>query len=159
MTRRAKLQALVAAADGRLVAHFAETRRALQELARELGRSIQVTLADSLVDPPAPDRQLRVLVAERHPLREHDERVAAWADAAAGSIAFHVCLEDPLIAAFIGDTEASLFGKLGLAPDEPIENALVSRAIERAQARVRNRAPNDLPADSAEGWMRANGLR
>jgi preprotein translocase subunit SecA len=158
MTRRAKLEALVSAGEVRIVAHFAETRRALQDLARERGRTIQVVLSAGLVPPPGPDPSLRVVVAERHLLREHDDRVAAWADAAAGSLGFYLSFDDPVIAAFVDEEAKALFQRLGLGPDEPIESALVARAIQGAQARVRKAAASDLPADSAEGWMRANGL-
>jgi preprotein translocase subunit SecA len=148
----------VSADDVRIVAHFAETRRALQDLARERGRTLQVVLSAGLVPPPAPEPALRVVVAERHLLREHDDRVAAWADAAAGSLGFYISFDDPVIASFLDDEAKALFQKLGLGPDEPIESALVGRAIERAQDRIRKAVANDLPADSAEGWMRANGL-
>jgi hypothetical protein len=157
LTREAKLQALVAA-GGRVVARFPETRRALEALARARGATTEVVLAGNLVDPASRDATLAVVVAERHPLREHDERVVAWADAAAGSVVFHVSLEDPPISSFVGDSVRPLLERLGASPEAPLEHALVSRSIEKAQERVKREARVDLPADSAEGWMRAAGL-
>jgi preprotein translocase subunit SecA len=159
ISRRAKLEALLEEPDARIVAHFAESARALEALARERGRALDVRLADRLgTPPPSRNQQLRVVVAERHPLREHDERVAAWADAAAGSVVFHVSLEDPLLAAFASDSLKPLLERLGLTPDAPVEHGIVSRSIRRAQEQIRKRCTSDLPANSAESWMQANGL-
>jgi hypothetical protein len=157
-TREAKLRALLTS-GARIVAHFPETRRALQSLARAADRPIEVDLAGNLTAPESRDAGLEIVVAERHPLREHDERVVAWADAAAGSIVFHVSLEDPPLSSFVGDSLRPLLDRLGASPDAPLEHALISRSIEKAQERVKREARVDLPADTAEGWMRAAGLQ
>ena len=158
MTREAKLRAVVAASGARVVVHFSETRRALQALARQRGSPLEVALATGLPNLPSRDPELRVLVAERHPLREHDERIAAWADATAGRIVFHLALDEAPLSLFAGDGLRSVLDKLGASADEPLVNAMVSRSIERAQQRVKKKATGDLPADSAAGWMRANGF-
>jgi hypothetical protein len=160
LTRDAKLRGLLAAAaqGARVIAHFSDTRRALQALAREHAQSLEVTLAAGLAPPPSPNPELSVVVAERHPLREHDERLTAWADAAAGRIGFHVSLEDPLLAVFVGESLRPMLEKLGMTADAPLENGMVSRGIEGAQERVKRQAKADLPADSAEAWLRANGF-
>ena len=157
-TSEARLRAVLATPGARLVAHFDETRRALQALAREGGPPVDVALAAGLVPPPERDPGLLVVVAERHPLREHDERVAEWADAAAGRIAFHVSLEDAPIALFAGERFRGVLERLGLAPDTPIRSRLVSRAIEGAQDRIRREATGDMPSASSAGWLQANGF-
>lgn len=160
LTRDAKLSGLLAAAaqGASVIAHFPETRRTLQALARERGQGLEVRLAAGLAPPLSPKPELLVVVAERHPLREHDQRVAAWADAAAGRIGFHVSLEDPLLAVFVGEQLRPLLEKLGMTADAPLESGMVSRSIEKAQERVKRQATTDLPADSAEGWLQANGI-
>jgi len=159
MTREAKYRAIVAAEGARVVVHFAETRRALQALAREQGRSLDVTLSDGLAAAgaaPAPNATLRVLVAERHPLREHDERVASWADSSAASIVFHVSLDDAVLSLFVTDSLRAILDKLGATPDAPLESGMVSRSIEKAQGKIKKKARGDLPADSPAAWMQAN---
>jgi len=158
LTHEAKLWGVLAVSDARIVVHFAETRRALQSLAHREGATVEIALAEELVRPPQPDPTLVVVVAERHPLREHDQRVVAWADSAAGRIAFHVSLEDPLLALFVGDSLRAMLDQLGLTPGTPLQSALVSRSIEKAQARVASRAQADVPSDSAAGWLQANGI-
>lgn len=157
-TSEARLRAVLATPGARLVAHFEETRRALQALARGGGRPVDVALVAGLVPPPERDPGLLVVVAERHPLREHDERVAEWADAAAGRVAFHLSLEDPLVALFAGERLRGVLERLGLTPDMPIRSRLVSRAIEQAQDRIRKHATGDLPSASSAGWLQANGF-
>jgi hypothetical protein len=158
LTREAKLRGVLAVPGARLVAHFADTRRALLSLAHQEGRPVEVLLARQLSVPSRDDRQLRVVVAERHPLREQDERVVAWADAAAGRIVFHVSLEDPAVALFVGDTVRGVLDRLGMTAEVPLQSRFLSRSIAGAQARVRKRAPDDVPADSAEAWLQANGV-
>jgi hypothetical protein len=159
LTREARLRGLLAVPGARVVAHFGETRRALQALAHREGGAVEVVLAEQLIDPPQRDPELTVVVAERHPLRAHDERVAAWADAAAGRLVFHVSLEDPAVALFVGDSVRSVLDRLGMTADTPLQSPLVSRSIASAQAKVRERATGDLPSDSAEGWLQVNGFR
>ncbi len=156
MTRRAKMRALLAQ-PGRLVAHFPATRRDLQSLARQEGRHVSVELAAGLVEAPERDAGLLVVVAERHPLREHDERVVRWADASAGAIVFHVSLDDEPLARFAAERVQGLLARLGGSPDEALESRFLSRAIENAQAKVAKAATGDQPADSAEDWLRVNG--
>lgn len=158
VTSDARLDAVLAVPGARLVAHFAETRQAIQSRARMAGRHAEVALAAGLVAPPEREAGLTVVVAERHPLREHDDRVVQWADAAAGRIVFHLSLEDPVVALFAGESLRGLLERLGLTPDAPIESRFVSRAIERGQAQIRRRATGDVPAASAAGWLQANGL-
>lgn len=158
LTDAARLRGVLAVPAATLVAHFSDTRRALQALARETGSAVEVALADALADPPERDPQRLVVVVERHPLREHDERVAAWADAGAGRIVFHVSLEDPVLATFAGSSLRGLLDRLGMPSDAPLQSPLVSRAIEGAQAKIRKRARADVPSASAAGWLQANGL-
>jgi hypothetical protein len=158
VTDEARRRGVLAVPGARLVAHFADTRHALQRLARESGRIVDVALAAGLVAPPERDPEALVVVAERHPLREHDDRVAEWADAAAGRVVFHLSLEDPVLALFAGDRLRGVLERLGLTPETPIQSRLVSRAIEQAQAKIRGRATGDVPAASAAGWLQANGL-
>jgi preprotein translocase subunit SecA len=146
VTSDARFDAVLAVPDARLVAHFAETRQAIQSRARMAGRHVEVALAAGLVAPPERDPERLVVVAERHPLREHDERVAQWADIAAGRIVFHLSLEDPIVALFAGESLRGVLERLGLTPESPIESRFVSRAIERAQAQIRSRATGDVAA-------------
>lgn len=154
----ARLRGVLASPGARIVAHFAQTRRSLLELARQQGQEVGVLLAGELPTPLQRSPALVVVVAERHPLREQDEAVARWADAAAGKVVFHVSLEDAPIAVFAGNGLRPLLERLGAPPGEPLCHPMISRAIESAQARIRKLARVPVPADSAAAWMAANGI-
>lgn len=53
-----------------------------------------------------------------------------------GSSKFYLSLEDDLMRIFGGDQIKSLMDKLKIPDDQPIENPLVSRAIEQSQVKV-----------------------
>ena len=155
MTAEAKWRALATETGVKLVAHFPASRRELQEWAKAHDRSVSVTLAGELLAPAEPDPNLRVMVIERHPLRERDDKVCEWADAAAQRITFNVSLDDALLASFAGSIR-SVLERLGGHSDEVLHNAMLSRSIAGAQEKIRSRAVHDLPADSPEAWMRTN---
>ncbi|HVS14536.1 MAG TPA: hypothetical protein VMV46_11475 [Thermoanaerobaculia bacterium] len=123
--------------------------------------SIGVSLAAMLQprEPGAagPPGTLQVMIAERHPLRARDEAVVSAASTLgpAVEVEIHLALEDALFA----DLDArlgALLERLGLEPDQPIEHAMVTSAVARAQAQIAAAASGDLPAASAEEWLRTN---
>jgi preprotein translocase subunit SecA len=53
-----------------------------------------------------------------------------------GSSRFYLALEDDLLRIFGGERISGIMSKLGMEEGEPIENALITRAIENAQSKV-----------------------
>jgi hypothetical protein len=99
-----------------------------------------------------------IIVGERHPLRSHDEAVVETAAGASGRsrVVFHLSLEDPLMQRFskawVGDT----LKRLGMGEDKSIKSKLVSRRLRMAQKKIEADSTSDLPAESAEEWLRIN---
>lgn len=81
---------------------------------------------------------LHVIGTERHESRRIDNqlrgRSARQGDP--GSTKFYLSLDDDLMRIFGGDQIKGLMDRLNLPDDQPIENALISRAIEQAQVKV-----------------------
>jgi hypothetical protein len=105
----------------------------------------------------AGDGELEVLVAERHPLRSHDDRVAAAIGRLAGRprLTFHLSLEDgPFLV--VRQRIGPLLERLGMDENEVLQQPMISKAIARAQAQMATKATGDLPADTAEEWLRLN---
>ena len=75
-----------------------------------------------------------ILVVGRNDSRAADEAILGFADALGPNahIVFHLSLDDPLLKAF-GGTLVPMLEKLGMTEDEPIEHAMVTRAIRNAQ--------------------------
>ncbi|MBI4302671.1 MAG: preprotein translocase subunit SecA [Chloroflexi bacterium] len=86
----------------------------------------------------APVGGLHVLGTERHEARRIDNQLRGRSGRQGdpGSSRFYVSLEDDLMRRFGGDRIKGFMDRFGLDEDQPIENSLVSKAIESAQTRV-----------------------
>ena len=100
--------------------------------------SVAVALSGALpVDlKPTSGASVDILVYGRNDVRAADEAVVRFADALGPNahIGFHLSLEDPLLRTLVGSLKP-LLEKLGMHEDEPISHAMVTRAIENAQAK------------------------
>jgi len=81
---------------------------------------------------------LHVIGTERHESRRIDNQLRGRSGRQGdpGSSKFYLSLEDDLMRIFGGDQIKSLMDRLKIPEDQPIENPLVSRAIEQSQVKV-----------------------
>ena len=81
---------------------------------------------------------LLVIGTERHEARRIDDQLRGRSGRQGdpGATQFFVSLEDDLMRIFGPDRIKRMMGALGIPEDEPIENKIVSRAIESAQAKI-----------------------
>ncbi|MBF0480722.1 MAG: preprotein translocase subunit SecA [Desulfovibrionaceae bacterium] len=81
---------------------------------------------------------LHILGTERHESRRIDNQLRGRSGRQGdpGSSRFYLALDDDLMRLFGSERIAGLMDKLGMEDGEPIENRMVSRAIEGAQKRV-----------------------
>jgi len=81
---------------------------------------------------------LHILGTERHEARRIDNQLRGRSGRQGdqGSSRFYLSLEDDLLRIFGSDRIQGIMGRLGMSEGEPIENRLVSRAIENAQRKV-----------------------
>jgi len=81
---------------------------------------------------------LHVIGTERHEARRIDDQLRGRSgrQGDAGSSRFFVSLEDDLMRVFGGERVKSTMNMLKVPEDQPIENKLVSKAIESAQAKI-----------------------
>ena len=110
-------------------------KEALREHLSKPG-SVTVALSGALgaeVKSPA-GNGVDILVYGRNDTRAADDAILAFADALGPNahIVFHLALDDPLLKGFT-PTLAPLLEKLGMKEEEPIVNAMVTRAIRNAQ--------------------------
>ena len=157
MSKDAKWRSLRGLSGWTFIAHFPATKREAQEFARASGFSISIRMASDLAPGigSGAEPNLRVAVLERHPLREHDDRIGAWADGTASNLVFLVSLDDALLGVFAGSIR-SVLDRLGMDPNEAIEHAVVSQSIASAQEKIRKTATGDLSAESDAQWMKVN---
>ena len=81
---------------------------------------------------------LFVLGTERHEARRIDNQLRGRAGRQGdpGATQFYLSLEDTLMRVFAPDRVKNMMGRLGILEDEPIQNMIVTRAIESAQAKI-----------------------
>ncbi len=81
---------------------------------------------------------LHILGTERHESRRIDNQLRGRSGRQGdpGSSRFYLALDDDLMRLFGSDRLKGLMDKLGMEDGEPIENRMVSKAIENAQKRV-----------------------
>jgi preprotein translocase subunit SecA len=81
---------------------------------------------------------LHVIGTERHEARRVDNQLRGRSGRQGdpGSSRFFLSLEDDLMRIFGGEQIGSLMGRFNLPEETPIENPLVSKAIEQAQVKV-----------------------
>ena len=98
------------------------------------GRGTDIKLGEGVVELGG----LHILGTERHESRRIDNQLRGRCGRLGdpGSSRFYLSLEDDLMRLFGSDRLSGLMQKLGMQEGEPIENNMVSRAIENAQKRV-----------------------
>ena len=98
------------------------------------GRGTDIKLGEGVVELGG----LHILGTERHESRRIDNQLRGRSGRQGdpGSSRFYLSLADALTRLFGSDRLSGLMQKLGMQEGEPIENNMVSRAIENAQKRV-----------------------
>ncbi|MGE4558254.1 MAG: preprotein translocase subunit SecA, partial [Desulfovibrionaceae bacterium] len=81
---------------------------------------------------------LHIIGSERHESRRIDNQLRGRSGRQGdpGSSRFYLALDDDLLRLFGSDRISTIMDKLGMAEGEPIENNLVTKAIENSQKRV-----------------------
>jgi preprotein translocase subunit SecA len=107
------------------------------------GRGVDIKLGGAMATGDEADKVkalggLFVLGTERHEARRIDNQLRGRSGRQGdpGETRFFVSLEDNLMRVFASDTIKNLMGRFGIPEDEPIENSMVTRALESAQTKI-----------------------
>jgi preprotein translocase subunit SecA len=98
------------------------------------GRGTDIVLGDGVIELGG----LHILGTERHESRRIDNQLRGRSGRQGdpGSSRFYLALADDLLRIFGGERITGIMEKLGMEDGEPIENKMISKAIENAQAKV-----------------------
>ncbi len=128
--------------EGEIVAE-AGRRGAVTIATNMAGRGVDIKLGGPEAD--AAERQaivdlggLAVFGTERHEARRIDNQLRGRSGRQGdpGTTQFFVSLEDNLMRVFASDMIKNLLGRFGIPEDEPIENRIISKALETAQTKI-----------------------
>lgn len=107
------------------------------------GRGVDIVLGGN---PPDSEDALKVknagglfvIGSERHEARRIDNQLRGRGGRQGdpGKTRFYVSLEDDLMRIFGSERIKNMMGTFGIPEDQPIENSLISRAIESAQSKI-----------------------
>lgn len=107
------------------------------------GRGVDIKLGgpNALPEQVAEVKELGglfVIGTERHEARRIDNQLRGRSGRQGdpGETQFYVSLEDQLMRVFAPDSIKTMMGRFGIPEDEPIQNAMVSRALESAQTKI-----------------------
>lgn len=123
----------------------------------------QVTLVLSALIPKVDDlpsrfidRKLAVMVVERHPLIEHDQRIHEFCKllGAPVELGYFQSFEDPIVAAELNEMTVVLMEQMGLKDHNLINSMTLTRRIDRKLKR--SRYSTDLVADNLQQWFQLN---
>ncbi|OGY23547.1 MAG: preprotein translocase subunit SecA [Candidatus Woykebacteria bacterium RBG_13_40_7b] len=98
------------------------------------GRGVDIKLGEKVVEFGG----LHIVGTERHEARRIDNQLRGRSGRQGdpGSSRFFVSLQDDIMRLFGGEQVAKMMSALKIPEDMPIENSMVSKAIENAQSRV-----------------------
>jgi preprotein translocase subunit SecA len=101
------------------------------------GRGTDIVLGEGVTDLGG----LHIIGTERHESRRIDNQLRGRSGRQGdpGSSRFYLALEDDLLRIFGGERIAGFMDRFGMEEGEPIENRLISKQIENAQAKVEAR--------------------
>ena len=119
--------------EAEIVAHAGERGR-ITIATNMAGRGTDIVLGEGVADMGG----LHILSIERHESRRIDNQLRGRSGRQGdlGSSRFYLSLEDDLLRIFGSDRISGIMDKLGMDAGEPIEHAMLSKAIENAQRKV-----------------------
>ncbi len=107
------------------------------------GRGVDIKLGGFIFDKEEYEKVkslggLCVFGTERHDARRVDNQLRGRSGRQGdpGETRFFVSLEDSLMRIFANDTVKKMMNRFGIPEDEPIENSLITRALENAQTKI-----------------------
>jgi hypothetical protein len=132
------------------VAWFEDTYNMYQSVINKgMQRKTEVVLAKTLL-PFSLDNKV-VLFLEHYPLYSKEENLIGKAKPT--KVYFINALDDALLMLFSGNI-AQTMKKMGMADNECLEHAMISRSIVNAQKKVEKEVWSDYSAKSGDDWIR-----
>jgi hypothetical protein len=99
----------------------------------------------------------KVILCDYHPLLEENAQVIEQIQDQL--VTTYASLEDPLMRLFGSERIAALMGKMDISEDEPLQNAMIDKSIQRAMEKVAKDVKQVTQNSvSQKDWIEKNGI-
>jgi hypothetical protein len=95
-----------------------------------------------------------IIFVEHYPLPQKENEL--YISLGLKEVHVYSSLDEPLFMHFGGERIIELLNKLGMKEDEPLENALITKALHNAQEKIAAKVPLEQSALSQAEWFRKN---
>lgn len=95
-----------------------------------------------------------IIFVEHYPLPQKENEL--YTSLGLKEVHVYSSLDEPLFMHFGGERIIELLNKLGMNEDEPLENALITKALHNAQEKIAAKVPLEQSALSQAEWFRKN---
>ena len=91
-----------------------------------------------------------------YPVPSKENKILEKLAPSRGDVAFYSSLDDPSFKIFGADHIKATLDKLGLADEEAIEHAMVSRAMKNAREKIEQSVTHEIACATETEWFQKN---
>lgn len=132
---------------------FDETLRAVEtEMAKEITDPPLLFMARAVTAPQLAGKP--VVFAEHYPLPQKENEL--FERLGLKEVRVWSALNEPLFHRFGGEKIIQMMKAMGMKEEEPVEHAMISKAIRNAQEKIEKKLELEQTAHSQEDWLQKN---
>ena len=110
----------------------------------------------SLLMNQSKNRKINVMLFGHYPIPSKENKMLEKLSAVDSNVTFYSSLDDPAFKIFGADQIKSTLEKLGLADEEAIEHAMVTRAMKNAREKIEQSVRQEIPCATKSEWFTKN---
>lgn len=135
------------------VAWFEDTQRKLQLYFAQNNKPVAQILLHRNVNSHLLTNQQLIFV-EHYPLSQNEQ--ALFSSLGLKEAIVFSSLDEPFFQHFGGDRIITVMKKVGMSDDEPVEHAMITKALRNAQDKLNKKILLEQSARSQQEWLRKN---
>jgi len=119
-----------------------------------------INASSSLAVELANKAGLQIIITEHHPSFKQEQILLEHLQEMLPLLSAEVftALDEPFMQLFGGDRLIAIMERMGIKENEPLEHAMITKAVVRAQQKIDKAINQNIVADSQQTWMEQSGL-
>lgn len=116
---------------------------------------------DSIKQQHESKHELSMMVFERHPIPEVDQKLERFAKAIPipTQLGYFIALDDPIVDSALPENVVDVLKQFGLGEQDLIASSLLTKRLNHSLNKLAKANPSNLPADSPLEWLAINRQR